>query len=198
VLTLSGFDGVGKSTLIEELKKYSNDIIYTESARYFIPLEDNLLKSSRDVISYKFLLSDLNVIRFLMENKINNVILDRNLIDSLVYLKMYHPLFKVDNSELKDHLIQLCEENNVKYLHQSSVLIKASKNKEQILKIISDPVRQYNSSVKEYLYSSSKWDDTYLEILENYEMISETFMVMNAYPEEKNGLKKIIQSHYEE
>lgn len=196
MLTLSGFAGVGKSTLVDKLSEYSGDLSYTESARYFLPLENNLLSMSKDVISLKCLLSDLNVLRFFMENKVNNIIFDRNLIDALCYLDMYYPHLKWDINLLSDHLNELCEQNNIKHIHKTSVLITHPTKKEHIKKIIEDPIRKYNSSVKSYVEDAKKWEDKFLDYNEKLEMICENFMVIGAYPEEKEGFNKIKNLHY--
>lgn len=196
MLTLSGFEGVGKSTLVDMLSDYSGDLNYTESARYFLPLEDNLLKISKDVISLKCLLSDLNILRFFMENKIENVIFDRNLIDALCYLEIYYPHLKWDYQLLEDHLNELCESHNMKHIHKSSVLITHPTKDAHIQSIISDPLRKYNSNVQEYRDGARRWEDKFFELNDKLEMICENFMVISAYPEELHGFEKIKNLHY--
>jgi predicted ATPase len=198
MLTLSGFEGVGKSTLVNMLSNYSGDLNYTESARYFLPLEENLLKMSKDVISLKCLLSDLNILRFFLENKIDNVIFDRNLIDALCYLEMYYPHLKWDYYLLEDHLNELCSKHNIKHIHRSSVLISHPTKDNHIKNIISDPIRKYNSTVKEYREGAKRWEDKFFELNDKLEMICENFMVISAYPEELKGFDKIKNLHYKE
>ena len=125
-----------------------------------------------------------------MENKVNNIIFDRNLIDALCYLDMYYPHLKWDINLLSDHLNELCEQNNIKYIHKTSVLITHPTKEEHIKKIIEDPIRKYNSSVKSYMEDAKKWEEKFLDYNDKLEMICENFMVIGAYPEEKEGFKK--------
>ncbi len=85
--TLSGFEGAGKSTIIQNYKENLGYYVIPETARLIIPLEDNVLKDSKDDLSYKSFISYLTNLHFLLSNNLNvKCISDRNLIDSLTYL----------------------------------------------------------------------------------------------------------------
>jgi predicted ATPase len=198
MLTLSGCAGVGKSILVNKLSNATGDYVYSESARILIPLEKKLLKISKDPISLKCMIVDMQCLSFALDNEIENIIWDRNLLDAIVYIKIYYPEIKIDTEFFKDYLLKICEKYNRTHIYRSSVLLTHSNDIDYLKTIVSDPIRSKTSSIKSYLDNAKKWEDCYLELSEEFEMVSETLMVLKSYPEEKNGLDKIIQIHYED
>ena len=190
--------GVGKTTLARKISEYSGDFIYKESARILITLEEKILNVSVDPISLKCLIVDMQCLHFVLDNKIENIIWDRNLLDSIVYLKMYYPELKIDNEYLKDYLFDLCDKYNRTHIYTTSVLLTHSTNEDYLRNIISDPIRSKTPNIKEYLDNASRWEDMYKELSDEFEMVSETLMLLKSYPEEKNGFEKVLQIHYKD
>lgn len=194
--TLSGFEGAGKSTVINHFQKEHNYFVIPETARLIFPLENNVLKDSRDDLSYKSFISYLTNLHFLLSNNmIINCISDRNLIDSLTYLELYSTEQKIEISELADFIFSFLENYNRKTFYDTSILILHPKDDKYIKEnILSDPDRKYGKNVKQYKEDAKIWEDIYLKIanqLQN-EGLFKNLKIMDAYPENENIVNDIV------
>ena len=71
--TLSGFEGVGKSTIINHFRDNIGYAVIPETARLIMPLEETVLKDSRDDLSYKSFISYLTNMHFMLSNNLMKV-----------------------------------------------------------------------------------------------------------------------------
>lgn len=194
--TLSGFEGAGKSTVINHFQKKHNYFVIPETARLIFPLENNVLKDSKDDLSYKSFISYLTNLHFLLSNNMNiNCISDRNLIDSLTYLELYSTEQKIEISELADFIFSFLENYNRKTFYDTSILILHPKDDNYIKeKILSDPDRKYGKNVKQYTEDAKIWEDIYLNIADKLkdERLFTDLKIIKAYPENNNVINNIV------
>ncbi len=194
--TLSGFEGAGKSTVINHFQQEHNYFVIPETARLIFPLENNVLKDSKDDLSYKSFISYLTNLHFLLSNNMNiNCISDRNLIDSLTYLELYSTEQKIEISELADFIFSFLENYNRKTFYDTSILILHPKDDIYIKEnILSDPDRKYGKNVKQYKEDAKIWEDIYLKIANQLhdEGLFKDLKVIEAYPENQNVILDIV------
>lgn len=186
IVTLSGFEGCGKSTLVEHLKEKEGFLVVPETARMLIPLEDTVFENSKDELSYKSFIAYLSSSHFIFENdleKKNSIVFDRNIIDSLTYLDMYSEQ-TIDMMKLQDYLDRFLEEKGKRTLYDEVVLLRHSKNEDHIInKIMADKVRLYSESPIKYMETAKIWEEKYEEKYEELKSISKTFNKIQAYPD---------------
>jgi predicted ATPase len=194
--TLSGFEGAGKSTVIDYFKNNLNYFVIPETARLILPLQDNVLKDSKDDLSYKSFISYLTNLHFLLSNDMKiNCISDRNLIDSLTYLELYSKEQKIDISELADFIFSFLENYNRNSFYDNAILILHPKEDDYIKSnILSDPDRQYGKNVSQYKEEAKIWEDIYMNIANKLQNkgLFKNLKVMEAYPENQNIISDVV------
>lgn len=192
IITLSGFEGSGKSTIVNYLRNKYGFLIIPETARILIPLESTVFEDSKDDLSYKSFIAYLTGSHFIFENdlaKKNSIVFDRNIIDSLTYLEMYGNQ-KIELSKLQDYIDIFLSDKNKKTLYDEVILVKHSTNKDHILnKIMKDNIRKYTESPDNYIEKAKIWENIYLEKYNSLKNIGKTLNIINAYPdnEDVNG-----------
>lgn len=195
--TLSGFEGVGKSTIINFYQNKLQYNVIPETARLIIPLENNVLEDSKDDLSYKSFISYLTNVHFLLSNNMHiNCISDRNIIDSLVYLKLYSKDQKIDINKLGDFIEKFLENYNREYFYDKIFLIKHPTNDEYIINnIMNDPERKYGQNVKQYKEDAQVWEDIYLDLAHKLQKRSlfQDISVVDSYPHNRNIITDITQ-----
>ena len=186
IVTLSGFEGCGKSTLVNYLKEQEGFLVVPETARMLIPLEKTVFEESRDELSFKSFIAYLSNSHFIFENDLaskNSIVFDRNIVDSLTYLDMYSDQ-TIDLIKLQDYLDRFLEEKSKSSLYDEVVLLKHSKDEDHIInKIMSDKVRLYSSNPKIYMDKAKEWEDKYMKKYHSLKNLSKTFNVIQAYPD---------------
>lgn len=186
VHTLSGYEGAGKSTIINHFKENIGYAVIPETARLIMPLEKTVLKDSKDDLSYKSFISYLTNMHFMLTNNLSlNVISDRNIIDSLTYLELYSKDQRIDLTETGDFIEKFLEEYGRETLYDKSILIQHPTDDEYIEKqILSDPERKYATSVKQYKEDAKIWEDIYVNIAESLinRRLSKKLDIIEAYP----------------
>lgn len=197
VNTLSGYEGVGKSTIINHFKDNIGYAVIPETARLIMPLENTVLKDSRDDLSYKSFISYLTNMHFMLSNDLNlNVVSDRNLIDSLTYLELYSKDQRIDLGETGDFIEKFLDTYNRDYLYDTTILIKHPTDDEYIEKfILSDPERKYGLNVEQYKKDAQTWEDIYVKISDVLisRRLSKKLEIIESYPTNPDI---ILQSEY--
>jgi predicted ATPase len=199
IVTLSGFEGSGKSTLVDYLKEKEGFLVVPETARMLIPLEKTVFEESRDELSYKSFIAYLSSSHFIFENDLaskNSIVFDRNLVDSLTYLDMYSDQ-KIDLIKLQDYLDAFLDEKQQTSLYDEIVLIKHSKNEEHIKNnIMNDKTRLYTRSPQQYIDAAKEWEDKYEDKYNKLKNIGKTFNKIQAYPDNmeiKSHIKSVLR-----
>lgn len=193
--TLSGFEGAGKTTIIEHYQNNLDFFVIPETARLIMPLENNVLEDSKDDLSYKSFISYITNIHFLLSNDMTiNCISDRNIVDSLTYLKLYSPEQKISTQKLGDFIEEFLTKYKRDYFYDQSFLILHPKDDDYIEKfIISDPERKYGKNVTKYKHDSLIWEEIYLSIAEELKQrgLFKKLNIINAFPDNKNIITNI-------
>jgi predicted ATPase len=194
IITLSGFEGSGKSTIVDYLKNERKFLVVPETARILLPLEKTVFENSKDDMSYKSFIAYLSSSHFIFENKLsekNSVVFDRNIIDSLTYLIMYSEQV-IDIEKLKDYLYMFLAEKNRETLYDKVFLINHSHNEEHIKNtILSDKIRQYSSTVDQYIEDAQRWENVYMNCLLQFDNLANEIIQVDAYPDNKHILASI-------
>lgn len=186
ICTLSGYEGAGKSHLITHFQKQHRFNVIPETARLIMPLETNVMRESRDDLSYKSFISYLTNIHFMLSNNLQmNVISDRNLVDSLTYLKLYSDDQTIYNNDVSDFIRRFLDENQREFFYDEMVLITHSKDDKQIEQILSDPERKYGRSIEQYKRDSTLWENIYQDIAGELLQagLAPSLRIVQAYPD---------------
>lgn len=195
VYTLSGYEGVGKSTIINHFKKENGFAVIPETARLIMPLDETVLKESRDDLSYKSFISYLTNLHFMLSNNMRlDVISDRNLIDSLTYLKLYSTEQSIDLVETGDFIERFLNQYNREFLYNEMFLITHPIDDDYILNnILSDPERRYGHNIEQYKSDSKKWEDIYCETADYLVTrgLAPKLHVIKSYPENPNIIQNV-------
>ena len=195
VHTLSGYEGVGKSTIIKHFQENKEFVVIPETARLIMPLESTVLKDSRDDLSYKSFISYLTNMHFMLSNDMSmNVISDRNLVDSLTYLRLYSKDQDINLVETGDFIERFLEEYNRETLYDETILITHPTDDDYILEnILSDPERRYGKNVEQYKNDSKYWEEIYCGIADylNSRGLSKNFHIIDSYPKNKEIIKEV-------
>lgn len=196
--TLSGYEGVGKSTVINHCQKKENFVVIPETARLIMPLENSVLEDSRDDLSYKSFISYLTNIHFMLSNNMNlKVVSDRNLVDSLTYLKLYSKEQQIDIVKTGNFIEDFLEQYQRDTFYDHVILIEHPKNDLFIEQnILSDKERKYGKNVQQYKRDALIWENIYLELVE-YLMtrhLAKSFHIVKSYAENKDCIIKEILS----
>lgn len=185
IVTLSGFEGSGKSTIVNDLKK-NNFLVIPETARLLIPLEKTVLNESKDDLSYKSFIAYLSGSHFIFENNLDkksSIVFDRNIIDSLTYLEQYSNQ-KIDLDMLQDYILMFLEEKKRETLYDNVILINHSNNNLHIENnIMKDKLRLYSSSANSYKENAKIWEDIYLEKYNKLKYIGKRLVRVESYPD---------------
>lgn len=196
--TLSGFEGVGKSTIINHFQDNVGYAVIPETARLIIPLEETVLKDSRDDLSYKSFISYLTNMHFMLSNNLSmNVISDRNLVDSLTYLKLFSTDQRMDLNDTGDFIEKFLDSFDREHLYDSTTLILHPTDDKYITdSILSDPERLYGKDVQNYKDAANRWEDVYFEIAEklNQRRLAPKLNIVDSFP--KNP-EIIVQTEYQ-
>lgn len=203
-VVLSGFAGVGKSTIIEYIKKnHSSIFISPESAREvnytkdFFKIEDLnsefFQKSVMDNEIMKIVLSHLN--------SINNIVYDRCLIDNLAFAEIFYGKDRVNYEKVVDFVNYIREEYSVNNLYDLIVFIKSTHNYDFVKKnILNDSFRRATTAEtpEEFIKKSIYWENLYFDILKRVPHITANCIILDHYSENSNyekNLEMIIKEY---
>lgn len=191
-ISFSGFEGCGKSTIIDNINKNNKFFIAKESARFLIDMKKSFLEDKND-LSYTALLADLKIMEFAFDNNIKNLASDRNVIDGLTYLELYKGQ-SIDHDKFNNYINSFCIANDKKYLYDMIVLIKHPKDDHHILNhILNDADRIYGTDVEQYKADSTKWEEKFLEIIAKFPRISKNIKIIQAYPDNKSAVRDVLK-----
>jgi thymidylate kinase len=191
-ISFSGFEGCGKSTIIDSINKNKKFFISKESARFLIDMKKSFLEDKND-LSYTALLADLKVMEFSFDNNIKNIASDRNIIDGLTYLDLYDGQ-SIDFKKFNSYIEDFCVTHNKPFLYDMIVLIKHPKDDDHILNhILNDEDRIYGTNIEQYKNDSIKWEEKFLEIAAKFPKISKNIKVIQAYPDNKSIVRDVIK-----
>lgn len=188
-ISLSGFEGVGKSTLIN---KISNNVFKVqEPARFLIDFKETINIDKND-ISYSALLINFNNYENILSNNIKNVIFDRNILDDIVYLIKYNNS-SIDLKLIDNKLNHLLDKYNEEFLFDKIYFLMNTEEHSFIAnKILSDPARKYCKTPEEYIQDADEWNKIFFYNFLFLNRLSKEIVFTSPYP----NISKDIEENF--
>jgi len=189
-IALSGFEGVGKSYLTEQMGDRGFFKI-KESARSLIALK-NIGFQDRNMLSMTALTNNLKAIDMVCDNQIEKAVFDRSILDDFVYLYLYQGQDLSKN--LFQKIIDDCNSRNkTTTVYDKIVLLKHSIDDNYIQNsILSDKDRIYGQSIEQYKKASEIWEYNFFENFKEFKGLSKKMEVVQCYPENNNLIRDIL------
>lgn len=190
-LALSGYAGVGKSSLIEKCKKkYQDLIIFPESAREINETKDffSLNDPDNDFFQKSIMDSEIIKINIAHLNKIRNVIFDRTIIDNMTFAELDYGNGRVNFDSFAQFVENFKQIHEVEYIYDSILFIKSTRDKSYINNVIlKDEFRKLTTSgnANNFLEKAISWENRYLELYE-YLNISKEIKIVEHFVENAN------------
>jgi deoxyadenosine/deoxycytidine kinase len=191
IITLSGFAGVGKSTLIEYAQKnYKEYFIAPESARevnettsYF-----NLKDESGKIFQKSIMDNEFVKLNMVFLNNINDAIFDRSLIDNLTFAEMTYGKDNLNYDNIQRHIDMFRKKYDREYIYDKNVLIKICTNPDMVAELLKDDLRKKttDSDVSGFIKKGHEWENRYIEILNKLDGITQSFDIVEHFSKNKN------------
>lgn len=205
-LVLSGFAGVGKSSIIDLThKNYKNVFICPESAREvnytkeFYKLTDD---NANEFFQKSVMDNEIMKIMITRLNGIQNVIYDRCILDNFAFAEIFYGSNRVDYKKFKQFIDETREKFNIKYLYDYIFFIHSTKNEDFIANnILNDSFRKDTTShnVKEFIKKSQEWEDIYFELYSKIDGISKVIYKIDHFadnPKYDFEVKRLLDSAF--
>lgn len=190
-IALSGYAGVGKSSLIEYTKKSHKEyFIATESARevhetesYFKYKDDSGRFFQKSIMDNEFV-----KIKMVLLNEINYAVFDRSIIDNLAFAELTYGEGNINYSAIQNHIDKLRKEYSVDYIYDKSVLIKISRDNKFLNDILQDDLRKSTTSSKidDFILQGQNWEKRYIKILNRLDGVTKSFDIIEHFSKNKN------------
>jgi hypothetical protein len=192
-LVLSGFAGVGKSSIVElTQKEYKNVFICPESARE-VNYTKNFYQLQNDTNHEFFQKSvmDNEIMKIMIThmNKIEHVIYDRCILDNFAFAEIFYGSDRVNYKEFKNFVKETCERFEIETLYDSIFFIHSTENEDFVLKnILNDPFRKATTShdVKEFMKKAKEWEKIYFDLYDQIDGISKVIKKVHHFSENSN------------
>ncbi len=170
-VVLSGFAGVGKSSIIEKThREYKNVFICPESARevnYTKDFYDLRNDTNNEFFQKSVMDNEIMKVMTTRINRINNVIYDRCILDNFAFAEIFYGSDRVNYNKFDKFIVETKERFELEYLYDYIFFINSTENEDFIAKsILNDPFRQATTSsdVKEWIKKSKEWEKIYFEL----------------------------------
>lgn len=189
-LALSGYAGVGKSSLIEKVRsKYENIMIFPESAREVNETKDFFSLSDKNNDFFQKSVMDNEIIKITLahENKIENAIFDRTIIDNFTFAELYYGKNRVNFDKFDKFINNFKEKHEIEYIYDSIILIKSTRDKNYINNVIlKDDFRKKTTSenANNFILKAQEWEDNYLNLYSKMK-ISKNLKIVEHFIENK-------------
>jgi deoxyadenosine/deoxycytidine kinase len=126
-LVLSGFAGVGKSTIIDYVSKnYSDVFISPESAREVNYTKDFFTIEDPNFEFFQKSVMDNEVMKIILTNinSVESVVYDRSLIDNLAFAEIFYGSKRIDYKKVQDFIFKIQDEYSVKNIYDNILFIE--------------------------------------------------------------------------
>lgn len=190
-IALSGFAGVGKSSVINKIKNENKSYIITpESAREVKKTENYLFLNDIDkkIFQKSIMDNEFVKINMMLENNFKNIIFDRSIIDNFVFAEYAFGQKNINYKKVQKHIDELRKKYNIDYIYDKNILIKITRNEEFIRKILEDKLRRETTSiyVEDFIKKGILWEKRYIELIRSIKGITETFTILEHFEDNKN------------
>jgi predicted ATPase len=204
-LVLSGFAGVGKSTVIDYVREnHPHVFISPESAREVNYTKDFFSINDPDFEFFQKSVMDNELMKIMLThlNAIPNVIYDRSLIDNLAFAEIFYGKERINYKKVQEFINKVLEDYNVESIYDTILFIKSTKNTDFVNKfILNDPFRRATTAenAEDFIKKSNYWEGLYFEILEKLTGISNSVITLEHFSETEDyesELDKIFEYHF--
>jgi deoxyadenosine/deoxycytidine kinase len=190
-LALSGYAGVGKSSLLTIIQnEYKDVIIFPESAR-----EVNLTKDffsindvHNDFFQKSIMDNEIMKLNIAHLNNMKNTVFDRTIIDNFVFAELFYGKDRINYQAFKDFVEKFKEAYKIDYIYDRVVLIGATKDEDYVKKVIlKDEFRKSTTSdnARNFITQSIIWHERYMEIYDRLK-ISKEIDYISHFTENQN------------
>jgi deoxyadenosine/deoxycytidine kinase len=190
-IALSGYAGVGKSSLTEHAKNNNKEyFIATESARevhetesYFDYKDNSGRFFQKSIMDNEFV-----KIKMVLLNEIKDAVFDRSIIDNLVFAELTYGEKSINYSAIQSHIDKLRKEYDVDYIYDKSVLIKISRDHDFLKNILQDDLRRSTTSsdIDNFILQGQNWEKRYIKILNKLEGVTKSFDIIEHFTKNEN------------
>jgi hypothetical protein len=187
-LVLSGFAGVGKSSIVDLAHdKYKGVFICPESAREVnYTKEFYNLKNDKENEFFQKSVMDNEIMKVIIShmNGLNHVLYDRCIIDNFAFAEIFYGSDKVNYNKFESFITETCEKYNVETLYDSILFIHSTENEDFIRdNILNDNFRKETTShdVKEFIKKSKEWETIYFDIFDKIDGIAKNIIKINHF-----------------
>lgn len=192
-LVLSGFAGVGKSSIVELVQRNLKHVfICPESARE-VNYTKNFyqLKNDKENEFFQKSVMDNEIMKIMMTriNRIENVLYDRCILDNFAFAEIFYGSDRVNYKEFNNFVKETCERFEIETLYDSIFFIHSTQNEDFVLKnILNDPFRKETTShdVKEFIKKANEWEKIYFDLFDQIDGISKVIKKVNHFSNNSN------------
>lgn len=189
-IALSGYAGVGKSTLTEYTQRnHPEYFIATESAREVNETESYFdYKDNTGRFFQKSIMDNEFVkINMILLNNVENVVYDRSIIDNLTFAELSYGREAVNYKAIQEHIDRLRDKYKVDYIYDKSVLIKISRDENFLKEILKDNLRKSTTApdIEGFIRNGQAWEKRYIDILNKLDGVSKSFDVIEHFSKNK-------------
>lgn len=186
-IAITGWEGTGKSTLVEHIRNNFGFFAVDEMARMIMPLNKDLLDQSNEELSKQTISGYFTAYHLLASNAIMRSIHDRTLLDPLVYDTLYN-----DNRFLKPELVE-AQIKRINQLYQQEHLIDTlivlkHPKKDDFIKeqVFSDQDRLYSASIEQYKADAQQFEDIMVNYGQSIKGFCRQLITLDSYCDNPN------------
>lgn len=190
-LALSGFAGVGKTSIINDVKENFKDYLVTpESAREVKKTENYLILDdhNKKIFQKSIMDNEFVKINMMLENNIKNIVFDRSLVDNFIFAEYAFGRKNINYKKVQNHVDELRKKYNIDYIYDHNVLIKITNNHNFIRELLKDNLRRDTTSIyiDDFIKKGKLWEKRYIEVLSSIKGITNTFSTIEHFEENEN------------
>lgn len=206
-MAISGYAGVGKSSIIENVSFYNKDIIiFPESARevnhtmnfYEIADVDGnfFQKSVMD--------NEIMKINIAYANSLKYALFDRSIIDNFSFAELYYGNNKVNYKLFQAFIDEFRRKYSIDYIYDSLLFIRSTENKEFVEEVLLKDVFRKSTSSQEaesFIEKAKIWEEIYFGIVEKISGIYKEVNVVEHFTHNEkfqNDVNKILLNNFDE
>ena len=204
-LVLSGFAGVGKSTLVKKVNEcYPNVFICPESARevnwsndFFTITDPNLEFFQKSVMDNEIMKLSLTHL-----NKIERVIYDRGIVDNLAFAEIFYGGHKINYNKIQCFVDELLDKYKINSLYDKIIFIKSSHDEEFIEDfILKDEFRKSKSAdnARDFIKNSIIWEEVFFKIIDKLNNVCNDVVIFEHFTEDElfhENINKIFDDSF--
>lgn len=191
-LVLSGFAGVGKSSIVNLTNKsYPQVFICPESAREVNYTKDFYhLKNDVENEFFQKSVMDNEIMKLILVhiNNINHSLFDRCIIDNFSFAEIFYGSDRVNYKNFKNFIKETLDRFELTSLYDHILFIHSTENEDFVLNnILNDSFRKETTSheVKEFIKKSKEWEKIYFDLYAEIDGIANSISTIDHFIDNK-------------